>query len=419
MRILFLTQYFPPEMGAPQARISELGERLIDFGWEVEVLTALPNYPTGRIYKGYDPLKCRVEHVGRIRTVRVPIFPSKNGFVRRLASYFSFVVSSVALGKRLCHPPDILMVESPPIFIGYATWYLSWRWGCPYVLNVSDLWPDTAISMGVIKEGFATRRAADLEQKLYDRSAGVTGQAQEIVDAVAAKAPHLPVALITNGVDPGRFGPEFLDAEAQELLGEEQGPIFIFAGLLGLAQGLDQLLDFAKCLDDQEPGRIVLIGDGPVRQHLAERIERESIRRVRLLPPQPRHRVPALLAGADVAVISLSTSIPGSVPSKIYEAMASALPILMIAEGEASRRVSDARCGICVRPGDLEGAVSAFRRLAAEAQLRAQLGQSGRIAAETQYNRNRIASQLDQFLKGLIVNAAKPPPHTTVGHSNA
>jgi glycosyltransferase involved in cell wall biosynthesis len=163
----------------------------------------------------------------------------------------------------------------------------------------------------------------------------------------------------------------------------------------------------------------VLIGDGPVRQHLAERIERESIRRVRLLPPQPRHRVPALLAGADVAVISLSTSIPGSVPSKIYEAMASALPILMIAEGEASRRVSDARCGICVRPGDLEGAVSAFRRLAAEAQLRAQLGQSGRIAAETQYNRNRIASQLDQFLKGLIVNAAKPPPHTTVGHSNA
>ena len=404
MRVLFLTQYFPPEMGAPQARLSELGERLIDRGWDVEALTALPNYPTGHVFEGYRPWKSCVEDVGRIRSIRVPIYPSTAGFVKRLANYFSFVATSALLGKRRCTPPDVLLVESPPIFIGYAARYLSWRWGCPYVLNVSDLWLDAAIRMGAVKEGFATRRVARLEQKLYDQAAGITGQAQEIIDAVNAKAPHVPTALITNGVDPERFGPTNLDDEARELLGHEPGPIFIFAGLLGLAQGLDQLLDLAKELDDNEPGRIVLIGDGPVRDHLATRIAQESLNRVRLLPPQPRHRVPSLLAAADVALISLSMSIPGSVPSKIYEAMAASLPILMVAEGEASRRVDDADCGICVRPGEMDAALEAFRRLAGDPALRKQLGASGRKAAETNYNRDHIAARLDQFLRTLTTD---------------
>src|ERR1044071_9027011 len=99
-RLCILTQYFPPEMGAPQGRLSELGERLIDRGWEVEALTALPNYPTGKIFDGYSPFQTRVENVGRIRTVRVPLVVSKGGFTKRLASYFSFVASACAIGPR-------------------------------------------------------------------------------------------------------------------------------------------------------------------------------------------------------------------------------------------------------------------------------------------------------------------------------
>lgn len=403
MRLCILTQYFPPEMGAPQARLSELGERLIDLGWEVEALTALPNYPTGRVFPGY-PRKAMVETVGRIRTVRVPLLPSQRGFARRLACYFSFAGSAAFHGPRLCARPDVLFVESPPLFIGFAAWRLARRWRCPYVLNVSDLWPQSAIEIGVVKPGLAARLAERLELSLYRNAAGVTGQSEEIAQSVAERS-GARVEVITNGVEPGRFGQA--DEAARELIGPEPGPVFLYAGLLGLAQGLDQILDVAAALPPEIPGRCVLVGEGPVRQRLGERIEREGIRRVRLVPAQPRERIPALLAAADVAVASLGLRLQGAVPSKIYEAMASAKPLLLIAEGEAARRVERAECGLTVKPGDLEGVRAAWERLAADPGLRARLGAAGRRAAETEYDRGKIAERLDGFLRKCL--GGSPP----------
>lgn len=402
MKALILTQYFPPEMGAPQARLSELGERLIDLGWEVEALTALPNYPTGRVYPGYPRRAPAVENVGRIRTVRVPLLPSQKGFLKRLACYFSFAASAAWHGPRLCARPDVLFVESPPLFIGFAARRLARRWRCPYVLNVSDLWPQSAIEMGVVKPGPATRMAERLELSLYRNAAGVTGQSEEIVESVAARSPGTPVEVITNGVDPARFGPGVADDAARALIGSEPGPVFLYAGLLGLAQGLDQILDVAASLPPAVPGRAVLVGEGPVREALQARIDREGIRRVRLVPAQPRERIPALLAAADVAVATLGMRLQGAVPSKIYEAMASARPLLLIAEGEAARRVERAECGLTVRPGDLDGAREAWIRLATDSDLRARLGAAGRRAAETTYDRARIAERLDRFLRKVI-----------------
>jgi glycosyltransferase involved in cell wall biosynthesis len=389
-------------MGAPQARLSELGERLIDAGWQVEALTALPNYPTGKTFPDYDPRTPLVEQVGRLRTVRVPIYTAKTGFARRLRSYFSFVAAAKRHGPRLCQRPDLLFVESPPLFIGYAARYLSKCWQCPYVFNVSDLWPESAIRLGVVKPGWATRLAERLELKLYDNAAAVTGQSNEIIDSVRCRSAQMRTAVITNGVDPSRFGKQFADAGARALLGDEPGPIFIFAGLMGYAQGLDHVLDIAASMPPEVPARFVLVGEGPMRRHLEERIERESIRRVRVVPAQPRERIPALLASADAALISLGMAIPGAVPSKIYEAMASSLPILLIAEGEPARRVDQAQCGLAVRPGDLAGAREAINRLAGDAHLRERLGAAGRHAAETVYDRNEIGHSLDQFLRSVL-----------------
>lgn len=401
-RLLILTQYFPPEMGAPQVRLSELGERLIDLGWEVEALTALPNYPTGRVFPGYPRSRPVVETIGRIRTARVPLLPSQKGFVRRLACYFSFAGSAAFHGPRRCARPDVLLFESPPLFLGLAARRLARRWRCPYVMNVSDLWPLSAVELGVVKPGLAVRLAERLELSLYEKAEGVTGQSEEIVESVAARSPGTRVEVITNGVDPDRFGPGMADAAAYQLLGSEPGPVFLFAGLLGLAQGLDQILDVAASLPPEVPGRCVLVGDGPVREELQRRIERERIGRVRLVLAQSRERIPALLAAADVAVASLGMKLRGAVPSKIYEAMASARPLLLIAAGEAARRVERAGCGLTVRPGDLAGAREAWARLATDADLRSSLGAAGRAAAETEYDRARIAERLDRFLRKAI-----------------
>ncbi len=404
-RLCILTQYFPPEMGAPQARLSELGERLIDRGWTVEALTALPNYPTGQVFDGYDRRRAAVEQIGRIRTVRVPLYTAKTGFTKRLRSYFSFAASASRRGRRMCRRPDLLWVESPPLFIGYAARYLSWRWRCPFVFNVSDLWPESAIRMGIVKPGLATRMAERLEKKIYRKASAVTGQSAEIIDSIRGRVPGVLTEVITNGVDPNRFGPAMADDDSRALLGPEPGPVFVFAGLLGLAQGLDQILNLAAALPGDVPGRFVLVGEGPAREHLQARVDREKLARVRIVPPQKRERIPAILAAADAAVISLGMAIPGAVPSKIYEAMASGLPILLVAEGEAARRVEHADCGMTVAPGDATGLAEAFRRLASDVELRRQFGASGRRAAETTYNRDQIAGRLDDFFRKLLPNS--------------
>jgi glycosyltransferase involved in cell wall biosynthesis len=401
-RLNILTQYFPPEMGAPQARLSELGERLLDLGWDVDVLTALPNYPEGRVRAGYAPWKPVVEQVGRLRTARVPLVPSQKGFASRLGCYFSFASAAATLGPSLCPRPDLLFVESPPLFIGYAARALSFRWNCPYVFNVSDLWPESAIRMGVVKPGPATMMAERLEISLYRRAAGVTGQSSEIIDAVQRKAPATPTELVTNGVDPERWGPSRATEAARALIGSEPGPVFVFAGLLGLAQGLDAILDLAASLPNDAPGRFVLVGDGPVREKLQQRVRVERISRVRILPAQPREAIPALLACADVAIISLGMSIPGAVPSKIYEAMASSLPILLIADGEPARRVAAAGAGLAAAPGRTDELRAHFDALASNPLLRSKLGGAGRAAAETTYDRSTIAGRLDTFLRARL-----------------
>ncbi len=419
-KLLIVTPYFPPEMGAPQARLSELGARLLELGWQVEVLTALPNYPTGAIFPGYPRFRTRRETIAGMATLRVPVYPSNRGFVRRLASYLSFTASATAHGMR-CARPDVILCESPPLFAGLAGLILARRFRCPWVFNISDLWPRSAVEMGVLSpRGLPARLAGGLEQWLYRRSDAVTGQSEEIVADIADRIPELVTPkdmtrVITNGVEPSRFGPEHADDEARALVGNAPGPIFLFAGLLGLAQGLDEVLDAVRALPADVPGRLVLVGDGPMRDHLAARIDSERIDRVMLIPAQPRERVPALLACADVALVSLGRTLRGAVPSKIYEAMAASLPILLVAGGEAAKRVGRAPCGITVEPGRADALTDAWTRLATDHSLRQRLGLAGRQEAESRYSRAAVAAELDGLLRQLVAAPTEDGSAAPVG----
>lgn len=397
-KLCILTQYYAPELGAPQTRLSELAERLVDHGWDVEVLTALPNYPTGRIFDGYDPQQPAVEMVGRVRAVRVPLFVVKGGFTKRIRSYFSFVRGARRYGPKLCSRPDLLFVESPPLFIAYGAWSLCRRWKCPYVANVSDLWPESAVRMGVVKPGLLTWLAERLEQRFYDHSVGVTGTSDGILEGVRRKAPDKRTLLVTNGVEPERFGRDKATQEARRLIGDEPGPVFLFAGLLGLVHGLDMILDLAASLPPDTPGRFVIVGDGPMREHIEQRLKHEQITRVKLLPAQLRETIPALLACADAVISTQGVVVPGAIPNKIYEAMAAGLPILMVSDGEASDRVLRAGAGLVSTPDDHRTTLANYLQLATDPALRSQLGEAGRRTAETCYSRSRIADNLHQFL---------------------
>ena len=155
----------------------------------------------------------------------------------------------------------------------------------------------------------------------------------------------------------------------------------LYAGLFGIAQGLDQVLDAAKRLEGEDL-RIVLIGDGPERAGLVERAEREQLDNVTILGPRARDEMPELLASADIALVPLRGRIPGAVPSKLYEAMASGLPVVLVAAGEAAEIVTAAGTGIVVAPGDADGLAEALRRLARSPEERRRFGEAGRDGSD-------------------------------------
>jgi colanic acid biosynthesis glycosyl transferase WcaI len=396
-RLLLLTQYFAPEIGAAQTRLYELGKELSGLGWEVEVLTALPNYPTGQVFKGYESGKPMREPIGPLSVVRVPLRPAQKGFINRLVCYYSFVMSANRWGRKLCKKPDLLFVESPPLFIGAAAVALSKYWRVPFVFNVSDLWPESAKSMGVVKNRLLLYFAERLELSYYRRAALVTGTADEIVSSVRQRSPT-PAELITNGVDIERFGPQYADDAARSLMGTDGRVTFIYAGVMGVAQGLDRILDVSTRVRDLSQVQFVLIGEGAERESLKRRVQVERLHNVEVLGPQPKERIPALLAAADGVFNVLKFSIPGAVPSKIYEAMATGLPILFGGEGEGARRILEANAGMVVPYGDIAALEHGIRELATKPVLRQQFGKAGRLAAEKLYNRKEIARQLHKLL---------------------
>ena len=404
MRIGILTQYYPPELGAPLARLSHLAAQFVRRGHEVVVLTAMPNYPRGRIFPGYGGLWRRETRDG-VSIIRCWLHPTQSvGLRARLASYFSFVLSSLCVGAFALPRLDYLMTESPPLFLGISGYLLSLRTGARWIFNVSDLWPESAVALGAVSQGWGLRRALDLEAFCYRKAWLVTGQSREILDNIRSRFPEARVYHLSNGVDTELFRPERRSPAARAQLADGFGSgascIAVYAGLHGIAQGLDQILEAAARLKDLETLAVVLIGDGPVKAELAARSRALGLTRVRFVDPLPKEEMPGLVASADLAIVPLKVSLPGAVPSKIYEAMGAGVPVVLVAAGEAGEIVRRSEAGVVVPPGDVEGLAAAIRELSLDPARRAQLGASGRRAAERDFDRVGIAGRFIDHLEG-------------------
>ncbi len=397
--IILHTQYYLPEMGAPQARLSELAHGLAQRGWQVTVLTAMPNYPLGKYYTGYrGGLKREIE--GPVEVIRTWIYPSQSvGLVPRLANYFSFVVSSALVGSFLAKRADFILTESPPLFLGMSGFWLSRIKRARWIFNVSDLWPEFAVRLGMLKPGLALRLSQRLEAFCYKKAWAVSGQSKTILANIRQHFPQVKTFHLSNGADTAAFHPDQATPESRALLGSADEVVALYAGLHGLAQGLEQVLEAAQHLQDQPQIKLVLVGDGPEKQTLMRIAAEKHLTNVRFLDPLPKWKMPALVASADISIVPLKVFLPGAVPSKIYEAMASARPLVLVADGEAAEIVSSHYAGLVVKPGDAVGIAAAIFQLAQDRELRQSLGAAGRQAAESQFDRQRIINGFADFLE--------------------
>jgi glycosyltransferase involved in cell wall biosynthesis len=412
MKLLILTQYFPPETGAPQNRLYELGVRLRVLGVDVAVLTAMPNYPQMSVYEGYRGKKYVYEEIEGLKVHRCSIFVSKDrSVVSRLRNYFSFVISSALTGRKKIGDVDVILCESPPLFLGYTAMYLSRIRRAKLVFNVSDLWPESAEKLGVIRNRLLLWFAYRLEAKLYKRASLVSGQTRGICTSINTRFPLVKTWWLPNGADSGLFDPA---AVARGRWREENGfvtgdLIFLYAGIIGLAQGLEVMLEAAAIVNEPHV-KFVLLGEGPEKERLMRMAASLNLHNVRFMNGVGKASMPLVLKNADAVIVPLKRLplFKGAIPSKIFEALAMELPLVLGVDGEARDLfVEEAGCGLYFEPGNAHDLADAVRRLAAGKTLRKELGERGRAYVQAKFSRDRIAGDFLQVLKR-VKSSANP-----------
>jgi glycosyltransferase involved in cell wall biosynthesis len=401
LRIMFLSHYFPPEVGAPQARMFELAKRLHDAGETVTVLTAFPNYPTGVVQEGYRGRFAMEERMDGLRVVRRWVFATPNaGVFKRIFNWLSFVTTSLT-ALRTVGPVDVIFVQSPPLPIGLAALAYSRLKRAPFVFNVSDIWPESAVQLGMLRGRFMVGMAEWLEMHLYRRAARVTVPTPGMLERLAARGvSRAKLVWLTNAVDTAVYRPEAADPELARRLGLDGRKIFLYAGTHGLSQGLDVILEAAKLTDDPDI-LYVLAGEGADKAALVAKARAEGIANVRFLPNQPKSSMPALLNLAYAGIVPLRPLdvFRNALPSKMFESMAVAQPIVAALWGEGAEMVRASACGLVTEPGDARQMRDAVVKLAADPQGAREMGRRGRAYVDEHYNRDRIAVRLHELLR--------------------
>ena len=392
MRILFLTDNFPPEVNAPASRTHEHCREWVALGHEVTVITCAPNFPTGRVFPGYRNRLKQVETVDGIRVVRVWTYIAANsGFGRRVFDYLSFMFSASFAG--LFGPrPDVVVGTSPQFFTACAAWFVGAVRRIPFVFELRDLWPESIKAVGAMGDSFAVRMLEKIELFLYRRSARVVSVTHSFRRNLAARGIDPgKIAVVTNGVDMKRFQPQQKDPALLASLGLTGKFVAGYIGTHGLAHGLETLLDAAAKLRDLPDGddfRIVLLGDGAQKSALKARAQSAGLDNVVFIDSVAKDEVARYWALLDASIIHLrKTELFSTViPSKLFECMGMGIPVLHGVAGESAEIVEREAVGIPFESDNAADLVEKLLRLARNAGLRTTLRENCREAA-TRYDR--------------------------------
>lgn len=356
MNIWYVSHFFPPELNGGARRVYDLSKLWVQMGHCVTVLTGLPSHPDGVVPPEYRGRGFHTEHVAGVRVVRVPKFNTPNrGVILRLLNHISFAVSGFIGSLIAGGPSDVIIASSPPLFVGLGAVAIAWLRRVPLVLEVRDLWPDQAIDLGVLRNPFAVRLAKFLEQSLY-RLAGavvvVTEQARQTI--IDYGVPREKVFLVRNGVDISQFTMKTPTNDPSH----ERPLVVTYAGTIGLSQGLSTVIEAARILHENGDKRFFFrfVGDGAEKGLLQNRTASLGLRNVEFRDPVPLDQMLDLYISSDAMLVSLR-DIPvfkGTVPSKLYEIMATGSFVVALLSGEARRILMEADAGTCAYPEDVQ-----------------------------------------------------------------
>ncbi|MEX2644554.1 MAG: glycosyltransferase family 4 protein [Acetobacterales bacterium] len=402
MKILFLSDNFPPETNAAATRVFERAVYWARWGHEVTVITCAPNFPEGRLFAGYANRWRHVETLSGIRVVRVKTYMAPNaGTLRRTLDFLSFMVTGFLAALREKRP-DVVAATSPQFFAAVAGWAIGLVRRRPFVFELGDLWPKSIIAVGAYEAGLVLRTFERLELFLYRRAACVAALTHAFRDDLIARGiPGAKIAVVINGVDLARYEPRPRDTALLKEWGLEGRFVLGYVGTHGMAHGLRNVLDAAEKLRDAPAVTFLLVGAGAERAALLAEAEARGLDNVVFAPAQPKHRMPMVWSLCDVALVHLrdTEAFREVVPSKMFEAMAMGLPLLMVLpKGEASGIAERERVGLWVPPEDPDALAQAARTLANQPEVCQSMGRRSRDTAP-KYSREKQSRRMLAVLR--------------------
>ncbi len=397
MKILFLSDNYPPEVNAPAVRSHFHCREWVRLGASVTVITCAPNFPQGVVYPGYRNRLFQREEREGVEVIRVWSYLAPNqGVVRRTLDYLSYAAMATLAG--VSRDFDVVVATSPQFFTAVAGDVIA-RWtGRPWVFEIRDLWPESIVATGAMSKGPAITALERLEQDLYQSADLLVPVTHSFRDHVMERGvPADRIRVVTNGVDPDEFR---IDSPKRT---DPDGPLVVgYLGTHGMAHGLDLVLRAAQLLDPAEV-RFELVGDGAEKRRLVDEAKRLGLDHVVFSDPVPREQVAAVLAGFDAALIPLrdTAAFRSVIPSKIFEAAAASVPMLLGVRGEAEGIVRRYDAGLVFSPEREEELVRAIQRIRGEEGLLAKLQEGcGRLVAD--YDRSELAVQMLTHLKDVV-----------------
>ena len=368
MKILYVSQYFPPEMGAPSARAVELARHWVRDGHDVTVLTGFPNHPTGVVPAEWQPrLRNLVyyENIEGIRVVRSWLWPLPNRKAHeRILNYGSFCASAALRGLDLPRP-EVVIASSPQLLVGLSGWWISFWKRAPLVFEVRDLWPESLAAVGMGAENSllhrSLRRVAGFLYRKADHIVVVTPAFKDHL-IQRWQVPPLKISVVENGVETSHFVPHD-EPSLRKQLGLEGRFVLGYIGTMGMAHGLDTLLDAAASLQRTHPNvAFLLVGEGADKERLKIALHTRGLRNVSLIDQQPRERIPAYICAADVCLVLLRKTelFKTVIPTKMLEFMACGRPVILGVDGQARKILEEAKAGVFIEPESSSGLVNAI-----------------------------------------------------------
>lgn len=402
-------------MGAPSARTFEHARHWANLGHDVTVVTGFPNHPTGIIRPEYRGEFVKREQVEGIDLLRTWVYCAANkGFFRRVLNFFSFFFSSLILGALMTRRPDVVVGTSPQFFCAVAAYYLSRIKRVPFVFEVRDIWPQSAIEMGVLKNRWLIRALEAIEMHLYTQAALIVPVAESTREYLLGKgvAPE-KIKIITNGVDAGYLASDSIaPEEVRRQLGLEGKFVVSYIGTHGMAHALEVVLNVAERFRHDPGLHFLFVGEGAEKAKLKQMAAALSLTNLTFLDQQSRERLLGYYRASDVSLVPLRrlTIFRKVLPSKLFELMGVGCPIICSVEGEAARLVEQAEAGLCIEPESADALFAAINRLRTEPELRNRMKANGQQFVKTHYLRSVLAEKYLSVINDRLSMAGKSSP---------